>query len=193
MEQLLGASKVKKRLGLLPSFLFKSLDPAARKNLRKWKDLVNSGKRMAPEDLVTEEDLKNDKVKDPVPSGKRQSSKKKGKKQCRVTNTVSSGLVDDTIVVRLHSDEESNELETSTQKASSSSRDDSVENTKPGRSNRYAKRIRRNIASIGISKGRTYRHPYAVIDLGAEQEHIGTGWHITYVSERVETLNGAID
>lgn len=142
----------------IPTFLFNSLDPVARKNLRKWKDLVNSGKKKAPEDLVTEDDLKNDKVKDPVPSGKNQFGKKKGKRQRRVANTVLSGLVDNAVVFKLNSDDESNETKTTTQKVSSS-RDDSVGNSKPCRSNRNAKRIRRNIASIGISKGPTCLHP----------------------------------
>ena len=48
--------------------------------------------------------------------------------------------------------------------------------------------------SIGISRGRARKSPYAVVDPGADMEIIGgVGWHVLHFSERTEILNGALE
>ena len=44
----------KHNIPFVPNFLFRSLDENAKKNIRKWRDLVNSRRTMAPNDVAKE-------------------------------------------------------------------------------------------------------------------------------------------
>ena len=88
----------------VPSFLFKSFDSVTKKNVRKWRDLTNAGRVMVKSDMASAgEDDKSD--EQDKPPGK-EHKKKKVKKQRRLTTTVASGVPDDTVEVKLDTDDE---------------------------------------------------------------------------------------
>ena len=181
----------------LPGFLYKSLKSSSdRKNLAKWRSLVNAGKTMGPEDLHTSEDEGGGKS-DKTPPAKRKGSQEKGKrgKRQRRTRVATSGIPDDTVAVKITSDEESyNGSFGITAEQTSFPGHDSGPLQTPDLSVTDAERIIRRTTSVGISRGRPRRQPYAVIDPGAEEELIGgDGWHIVYVSGQTTSLAGAIE
>ena len=127
---------------------------------------------MAPNDMIKEEEKL-----DPDPSEKSQTGKRKkskGKKQQRLTNLAAYRLSDDSVVVKLNSEDKSSACLNSKQDRRVSFGDDSMEKIKPGQSIKVFKRIRRN-KTAGISNGRVVRQPYVVIDSREEKEHIGSG------------------
>lgn len=183
----------KAKIPFIPNFLFRSLDKKTRKNIRKWRDLTNAGKTMGPEDMVGGSSDSDDKDSDSPPEKKA----KKGKKQRRVTTTAASGLKDDVVEVKLDSGDEAYPASNCLIRSISPSfGDDSMHSAKLGLSGNdvkdLEKRIRRN-TSVGMSRGRNTQPTYAVIDPGAEQDHVGDGWRVVHLSESTETLRGALD
>ena len=193
-----GKSKSKKKefnIPFIPGFLFKSLDKAAKRNVKKWREMTNSGKFMAQSDMFTEvENDKSDKNKNTPPSGKGKQKNKKGKTQRRLTTMVASGVPDDTVEVKLDTDDEQySYFDFNKSCFILPRRYDSESLSKLDHSKQDAKIIRRNV-SVGISRGRSTEPPYAVIDPGATEDLIGcVGWHIVHISQRHEVLRGAID
>jgi hypothetical protein len=180
------------------------MDAITQKNIKKWREMVNTGKSMAPSDLVKAERAtsspKRDHEEDPDSQSEKKQKSKKGKKQRRLTNVAASGLKDDTVEVKLDSEDEqysaSNRL--TREVGVSFPRYDSMIQVKPGPSIQdseevpFMKKVRR-FKSLGISKGRTCKPTYAVIDSGADQDHVGNGWRIVHISRSMETLVGALD
>ena len=98
-------NKNETRVPFIPNFLYKYLDSTARKNIEKWRYLVDSGKTMTSEDLVAGNKHKknNDDDYESSDTQSKNSKIKKGKKTRWLTNIVSSGLPDDTVVVKISS------------------------------------------------------------------------------------------
>jgi hypothetical protein len=87
------------------------MDAITQKNIKKWREMVNTGKSMAPSDLVKAErtstsSSKRDHEEDPDSQSEKKEKSKKGKKQRRLTNVAASGLKDDTVEVKLDSEDE---------------------------------------------------------------------------------------
>ena len=175
------------KIPFIPTFLYKSMSPRTRKNVTKWRSLVNNGKEMVPDDLEKEKTPNSD---EPTETSSKKKSKTGGKKQRR-TKTVSFGT-SDTVMVKLASDDEEYSSELLLASPYPSCGYDSQTQLTPGQSEDVAK-IRRT-TSVGMSRGRSSRQPYAVIDPGAEEEMIGgLGWCVLYKSDQTESLSGPIE
>ena len=189
----LQSSSNKDHIPFVPGILFKSFDSDTKKNVRKWRDLVNAGRTMAPSDMISGGDDKSG-SQDKKPSEKGQHKKKKAKKQRRLTTKVAAGLPDDTVEVKLDTD--SDEYSTSLLPRNSiiiPFGHDSKKIPDLDHSTQDVRVIRRN-TSVGISRGRATKSPYAVIDPGATEDLVGgLGWRIIHVSKRTETLSGAVN
>ena len=188
-------SKKDYNIPFIPGFLFRSFDNITKKNVRKWRDMTNAGQTMAMSDMITKKDKDKESGTDDPPAGKKeQHKKKKGKKQRRMTTKVTSGLPDDTVEVKLDTDDEDYIVGgTSINRNHLPCSYDSKINLDLDRSINDVRMIRRN-TSVGISRGRTTRQPYAVIDPGATEDLVGgQGWRIVHISNRTETLVGAIN
>ena len=186
------SSKKNYNVPFIPGFLFRSFDKATKKNVRKWRDLTNAGRDMAESDMYRDGASKSDTPD--TPSEKEQAKKKKGKKQRRLTTKAASGLPDDTVEVKLDTDNEQYSTKFSSMHCTfCPTRYDSEMPIQPDHSKHETMRLIRRSTSVGISRGRTTRPPYAVIYPGATEDLVGgLGWRIVHVSKRTETLLGAI-
>ena len=159
--------------------------------------MTNSGRVMAKSDMYTEGD------KDKSETNKNTPQNKKGKTR-RLTTMVASGLPDDTVEVKLDTDDEQYSHFNFTNFCFTLSRRyESKSLPKPDHCKQDTEIIRRNV-SVGISRGRSTEPPYAVIDPGATEYLVidpgatedligGVRWHIVHDSQRYEVLRGAID
>ena len=183
------------KIPFIPPFLYKTFDQYGRKNLAKWRSLANAGKEMVAEDMVAAP--KRDEEKDSesnTTSKKKKNSKGGGKRSIRRTKTVTFGTPDETVTVKVASDNEdySQVLLDTTEDQTSDLGYDS-RGIRPSDLSIEDSRIRRS-TSVGMSRGRTRRQPYAVIDPGADEELIGgDGWFILHVSGHSTPVHGAIE
>ena len=187
-----------KLVPFLPNFLYKSLKKSSdRKNIAKWRSLVNAGKQMVADDLASDDDEGKKSGSNNTPPTKDREFKKKwqgGKKQRR-TKIATSGIPDDTVTVKITSEDESYiGLFEGTVDQTFGPGYDSDALPLLDLSINDVEGIIRRTTSVGMSRGRPSRQPYAVIDPGAEEELIGgDGWHIVYVSGQTTSLSGAIE
>ena len=194
----IGKLKSKPYVPFIPKFLFNSLDKDAKKNISKWRQMVNNGTHMDyTEDML---DKRGDSESDPPP---KKSGKYKGHKTRRVSKTRRTGIQDDSVEVKLGSSDE-DYTDTCTnlipRKRLVTFGHDSIIPLKPDHSieetagsSKIIRAIKRS-ASIGMSRGSTRHSSYAVIDPGADKELIGgIGWHILHFSDKSETLSGALE
>ena len=184
----------KERIPFIPKFLYRSLDTNGKRNIAKWRSLVNQGKTMAASDLVKDNESK-DTGSDKDPPKKRQRHNN-SKKQRRVTKTASSGTVDDTLMVKLDSDNGEYFADSNCLPSTSieSIGDDSKHTSNLHQPVSNEKRVLRRFPSVGESSGRRTRQAYTVVDTGAVEELVGgIGWHILHVSNKTETLSGALE
>lgn len=196
-------------------FLFKSLDRAGKRNVRRWRDMVNAGQTMQPSDLWFPSsegggDNKSGKdspstkgsVKEKEKKKKRKKDKKdkKASKVRRLTTTSKAGMPDDTIEVKLDSDVEDYlycyislfVLMCIT------CRHDSRIGSSSGLVARKVRMVKRNgdsPSSVAMSRGRQpVKQPVAIIDSGAAEDLVGgVGWRILHESKtRRQILEGAV-
>ena len=185
----------------IPTFLYRTLDENAKKNVTLWRRKVNNGETMVKDDLVLTGEKGNDKDSDPPSKKLGKKKNKNGTKLRRVTKTRRVGFKDDTVEIKLAS----SDSEYSKTSSSFNSReqiitigDDSNVLSRPNHSIDVGAegstiRALKRAASIGMSKGSTRHSTYAVIDPGAEKEIVGgVGWHILHFSDQSEPLSGGL-
>ena len=195
-----GKQKSKPYVPFIPKFLFNSLDKDAKKNISKWRLMVNNGTHMDyKEDMLVDSKQHDNSDTEPPP---KKSGKGKGKRNRRVTKTRRIGIPDDTVEVKLASSDEdyiatSSKYKPRKRKVTFGNDSDipwipdhSIQDEAAGSKVRALKRSN----SIGMSRGRTSQSPYAIVDPGADMEIIGgVGWHVLHFSDRTEILNGALE
>lgn len=192
-----SSSKQVYKIPFMPGFLYKTLDPLAKKNLRIWKEKVNAGQTMTKDDLVLSKEKGKDKSGNDKSSTK--GKQKQYGKQRRLTTQAASGLPDDVVKVKLNSDDEEylHCLSSLSSSKVITSGYDSRRIVVSGLSSQDAShKIRRGTTSVAMSKGRRELKPaVAVIDSGASQDLVGgVGWRILYESKsRKTTLDGAVE
>ena len=111
-----------------------------------------------------------------------------------MTTKVGSGLPDDTVEVKLDTDDDEYLDSKPCIDISLPLGYDSKITPMFDHSIQDVRVIRRN-TSVGISRGRTVKQPYyAVIDPGAAEDLVGgLGWQVTFISRRTETVAGALN
>ena len=173
----------------LPNFLMKSLTKEDKVNILKWRKLVNQGKKMQASNMVSGESNQDKPPK--------KDDEKKVKPLRRQTTVVEKGIKKGSLKVKLKDEVDKgyfNSLFNLSRECLYHGYDSNFSSKPLALSmDSFDTNKIRMVKTIGMSAGRCNPEPYAVIDPGATEDLVGgLGWRISFVSNQVEILCGAL-